>query len=244
MKLKLVTLAALGVGVVLASACSSDEEGDGAQTSGTGGKGGSGGSLSGGRGGTTSLTGGTGGTGGGSAGCTSLALPCDGPEDCPTGNMCCGHFGMSAGGYVEFQCLPSCTNATFDGGGQDLWLELCHAGQACEDPTFTCSTSPTYLPPWLSRCYDSGGDAGTSGSTAASEINCGNSVCTSEQQCCLVTPGESFCTAKGAACGCTPSTPDAGGDAGTDASATAGAGGVSGASGASGAAGRRGGGRP
>lgn len=240
MKLKLVTLAALGVGVVLASACSSDEEGDGAQTSGTGGKGGSGGSLSGGRGGTTSGgVGGTGGTGG-SSGCTSLALPCDGPEDCPTGNMCCGHF--SGNNYVEFQCLPSCANAATDGGMNELWVELCHAGQACVDPTSTCSPS-AYLP--ISVCYDTGVDAGVSGSVAAGEINCGTSVCTSEQKCCLVTPGESFCTAQSAPCGCTPSTPDAGDDSGSAAAGgVAGTAGTAGAAGAAGAAGRRGGGRP
>jgi hypothetical protein len=238
MKLKLVTLAALGVGVVLASACSSDEEGSGAP-SGTGGKGGSGGSLTGGRGGTTSGgTGGTGGTGG-SGGCTSLPLPCDGPEDCPTGNLCCGHFTTS--NYVEFQCLPSCANAATDSGSQELWIELCHVGQACEDPTYTCSAS-AYLP--ISVCYDTGIDAGVSGSVAAGEVNCGTSVCTSEQKCCVVTPGDSFCTAKSAPCGCTPSTPDAGDDSGTSAGGAAGVSGATGAGGAAGAAGRRGGGRP
>src|ERR1700737_2390136 len=45
--------------------------------------------------------------------CTPLAVPCDGPEDCPTGQICCGTVGMGAAGiaYTNIACQPSCAPA-------------------------------------------------------------------------------------------------------------------------------------
>ncbi|HEX7671299.1 MAG TPA: hypothetical protein VF395_17010, partial [Polyangiaceae bacterium] len=107
--------------------------------------------------------------------------------------------------------------------GQALWFDLCHPGDACEDPTATCLTS-TYLPASLSRCYNTGNPPDTKLGKGKGEINCGGEVCGAGEKCCMrgvtLTP---YCAPSGAACECTkpvPSTdagktaPDAGGGTG------------------------------
>lgn len=193
---------------------SGNQSGTGGSSSGTGGSNtGTGGSN----------TGGAGPGSGGAATCsTAIGTTCDGPEDCPTGQRCCGKFVQP--GYVQIGCFDSCAAQQGDAGftmGGALWFELCHPNDTCEDTTATCGTSQ-YLPSSLSRCLPASlmGMAmnGTPDSTLGHDknaVNCGKSVCTASEQCCIRQPLEPYCAARSATCDC--KAPDAGappGDAG------------------------------
>jgi hypothetical protein len=149
----------------------------------------------------------------------AVATECDGPEDCASGQHCCGEYNMS--GYDKFKCMASCA-ATDAGAGAGLGMgpilfELCHPGDTCEDSTAMCLTSP-YLPASLSRCLPSmlmgqtsGNPPDTSLGKGAHQLNCGKSVCGSDEECCVRQPLEPYCAPKGTACACThEAAPDAG----------------------------------
>jgi len=95
-----------------------------------------------------------------------------------------------------------------------FWLDLCHAGDACEDPAAQCLSS-TYLPSTLSRCFNTGSPASATLSKVAGEVHCGDAVCGSGQKCCLRQPLEPYCAPAGATCECEPPAPPA--EGGTDA---------------------------
>ena len=144
--------------------------------------------------------------------CTSIVeLPCDGPEDCDDGKVCCGR--VQRGRYDLFGCFPAC-DALID-GQSGVWVEICHPGASCTDPRFTCERS-ALLPPSFARCHvvessaepDAGrssGDASLEGSSPeaspildASEnaesaaegtpgVACGLMTCTAGQKCCTRT---------------------------------------------------------
>ena len=42
----------------------------------------------------------------GKQGCTVMEARCDGPEDCPTGQVCCGT--LAGNSYHQFVCAASC----------------------------------------------------------------------------------------------------------------------------------------
>jgi hypothetical protein len=143
--------------------------------------------------------------------CTSLLeVPCDGPEDCPSGQRCCGTYGGA--GYSRIECLASCA-ATGDGGPGGTVLEICHPGATCEDSTYTCQTSDIgALPDFLFRCYSQGVDPTTTPpSTAADEVNCGASTCGAGEKCCLREPSDPYCAPMGQDCTCAVPMPDGGG---------------------------------
>ena len=163
--------------------------------------------------------------------CAPLALPCDGPEDCPAGNHCCGTLGMDATGgiaYSSVACLPSCgagdAGGAADaggmgglgglGGGLGLMLELCHAGDTCEDSTTQCSSS-MYLPAFIYRCYTMG-TAVPATATGGAGVHCGAATCGAGEECCLRAPGDPYCAPAGEACSCAG---PAGADGGSDADA-------------------------
>ena len=80
---------------------------------------------------------------GGPNACTTL-IPsvCDGPEDCPGGQLCCGN--LDNYGYFEIVCADACDPQTA--------REVCHpGGQPCADPQQACGQSQ-YLPANLNRC--------------------------------------------------------------------------------------------
>jgi hypothetical protein len=81
--------------------------------------------------------------------CTSVVeLPCDGPEDCETGRVCCGR--AHRGRYDAFGCFPSCEIIDDHGG---FWLEICHPRHACLNPKFSC-VPDEQLPSFLARCRE------------------------------------------------------------------------------------------
>jgi hypothetical protein len=134
----------------------------------------------------------------------------EGPEDCPSGQHCCGEY--NGGGYDKFNCMPSCApsdaGAAAGFGMGAILFELCHPGDTCQDSTAMCLTSP-YLPGSLSRCLPSmlmgqtsGNPPDTSLGKGAHEVNCGNAVCGADEECCVRQPLEPYCAPKGTACAC------------------------------------------
>jgi hypothetical protein len=136
--------------------------------------------------------------------CTSLnALPCDGAEDCPKGQLCCGRR-ESQSTYTGFGCFPSCLTAP-DPGPTAVWLQICHAGEVCEDKTagVACTTSQL-LPSTLARCASAGGSAPPSATPTPGEIRCGTTglVCSPGESCCVRPPHDPYCAPAGTACAC------------------------------------------
>ena len=156
-------------------------------------------------------------------------IPCDGPEDCPTGKHCCTDLG--GGGPTKTACYDSCVALLADASTTPgTWRELCHAGDTCEDSTFQCRTSQ-FLPSWLTRCNVSGmGNlAPTNLDTSANRVNCGAGICAAGQKCCAVQPASgqpiAYCADKSADCKCHPpdgGTPEPRRDAGTKSPSDAG----------------------
>lgn len=130
--------------------------------------------------------------------CTSIIdVRCDGSEDCPRGQMCCGHW---AGDYRDFTCQDDCAALEAQG---DIWSEICHPGQTCADPTYTCQANTNYLPDFLYRCRDSGTAPGDAGSTRRHEVNCGGAVCGDGEKCCVPAPtGDPYCAPVADDCRC------------------------------------------
>jgi hypothetical protein len=154
--------------------------------------------------------------------CTELVpVVCDGPEDCPSNNQCCGLY--SGGSYTQFACMPSCADAGApgDAGGFALWFEMCHAGQMCK--TGMCLTS-MYLPGFLYRCYTSGNPP-DAGSTGGPGVNCGSTTCAAGEECCLRQPHDPYCAPAGTQCACAGvQTVDGGAEGGSEAGGAADAG--------------------
>jgi hypothetical protein len=169
--------------------------------------------------------GGMGGMGGATTCAMAVPTVCDGAEDCPAGQRCCGEY--SGGGYDKFGCFDSCaaTGAAGAAGAAGapgmgamgpILFEMCHAGDTCEDMTAMCLTSP-YLPSSLPRCLPMmlmgstmGGPPDMSLGKGAGKINCGEAVCGAGEECCVRQPLAPYCAPKGSACSCTFTTPEAG----------------------------------
>jgi hypothetical protein len=145
--------------------------------------------------------------------CVALTpLPCDGPEDCENGQVCCGK--LVEGSFTEFACHDDCEEA--DPMRASLWLELCHPGQQCKTFGLECLTSQA-LPEFLFRCYTEGSEPASAGSTAEGEINCGPELCKGGETCCLRALQPPYCAPERESCRCNPVSVDGGSDAGTDA---------------------------
>src|SRR5260221_3398881 len=93
--------------------------------------------------------------------CRSIvAIPCDGPEDCAPGNVCCARWNF--GLYDRFGCFASCSAASITDRG--IWRAVCHSTADCPEAADTCRGA-SGLPAMLRRCYpgsatgDAGGDA-------------------------------------------------------------------------------------
>jgi len=66
--------------------------------------------------------------------CTVMETHCDGPEDCETGQVCCGTLAQNGGGYDDFVCAAQC-QAT---GQQRV---ACHEGETMCPSGLTCANS-------------------------------------------------------------------------------------------------------
>jgi len=141
--------------------------------------------------------------------CTELlGVPCDGAEDCPTGQQCCGKF--DGDHFSTFGCYPSCTALEPDASPYGGWRQLCHAGDVCENSSYTCRTSD-YLPTFLTRCQAVGLDAPPPMNTEAGKVSCGTTACGTGEKCCLRPPHDPYCAPASADCECRPAGVDSGG---------------------------------
>ena len=71
---------------------------------------------------------------GGLMGCTVMQTHCDGPEDCESGQVCCGTLAQNGAGYDDFECAAQC-QAT---GQQRV---ACHEGETMCPNGLTCANS-------------------------------------------------------------------------------------------------------
>ena len=134
------------------------------------------------------------------------AVTCDGAEDCPSGEICCGRY--DGANFVEFGCFSSCGDMPATGSNDAAWRQICHAADTCENPMDTCTTSQA-LPPTLTRCISGfGSPADPATDSSAGRINCGSTLCEVGEQCCLREPGGAYCAPSGTRCRC--QTPDSG----------------------------------
>jgi hypothetical protein len=66
--------------------------------------------------------------------CTTMETHCDGPEDCESGQVCCGTLGQNSSGYDDFVCAAQC-QAT---GQQRV---ACHEGETTCPNGLICANS-------------------------------------------------------------------------------------------------------
>jgi hypothetical protein len=68
------------------------------------------------------------------AGCTVMEAFCDGPEDCPDGQVCCGTLAQNGAGYESFACTAQCSS-------QQTQREACHAEETQCPGGYVCANS-------------------------------------------------------------------------------------------------------
>jgi hypothetical protein len=79
--------------------------------------------------------------------CQTVDIHCDGPEDCPSGEICCADTGFLGGGYDVVECRQNCQQPPITGGPQ--W-EVCHpGGQPCANGN-ACKADPGILDGYFS----------------------------------------------------------------------------------------------
>lgn len=79
-------------------------------------------------------------------GCNTLQIRCDGPEDCPSGQVCCAETGVIGPGYDTVQCRSECITG-FVGSKR----EVCHPGGTPCKSGNPCQPDPQ-LPPGYASC--------------------------------------------------------------------------------------------
>ena len=109
-----------------------------------------------------------------------LEFPCDGPEDCGNGEVCC--FETENADSVSCRAPNNCGNAR-------EW-EVCHSGEGCAVGGRQCmplqrvggNYEPDEAPPGLSLCTDD---------VLPESIECGSQTCAAPNLCCWDQDGES-----------------------------------------------------
>ena len=76
--------------------------------------------------------------------CNAFQAACDGPEDCPASQSCCGLLDATATFYTRLACQTSCLFANNQ-------RQICHGNTDCRESGHICTTS-TALPTNLMRC--------------------------------------------------------------------------------------------
>jgi hypothetical protein len=151
-----------------------------------------------------------------------VAVPCDGPEDCETGSICCArsNFGL----YDLYGCFRSCAAA--EAADRGVWLAVCHSLDDCRDENSRCEAEEG-LASGLSICLPNGSapappagrrdggptDASLSEAAVPREdaslpmtdedgVVCGVARCPKGRTCCVREPGSSYCAANADGCSC------------------------------------------
>ncbi len=79
--------------------------------------------------------------------CDKLSIACDGPEDCPSGKICCAEKGLVSGSWDVVECRSSCVSEQVGATRR----EVCHpGGKPCLSGT-SCAPDPA-LPPGYATC--------------------------------------------------------------------------------------------
>lgn len=135
-----------------------------------------------------------------------VGASCDGDEDCPGEQLCCGDYNQDLGAYTRIGCADSCSP-------QASQYKLCHPGESCPTPGRVCRRSSILPYDFMMICagaanvpteYTGGDDVG--------RIRCGDTDCGSGEQCCLRSefnlearisvPRSAYCTPLDAECEC------------------------------------------
>ncbi|MDH5674882.1 MAG: hypothetical protein OEZ06_22320 [Myxococcales bacterium] len=126
------------------------------------------------------------------AGACSLLVGarCDGDEDCPGAQVCCGTFNQASFTYDSIECADRCDTANR--------YRLCHPGESCLVEGRLCTRSRVLPYEFISLCTMpvTGVVEGT-GVAEAGRIACGDSSCeAAREHCCLrgVSGGGPFST--------------------------------------------------
>jgi hypothetical protein len=114
---------------------------------------------------------------------------CDGNEDCPSGQTCCGLLNPNGGAYDKVTCQDKCEG--------DTVRPICHDGDVCPNPnpgpdgSAPLCIRSTILPAYLAICGVPGTftPKGFVGKPAAAhQINCGPDLsCGPGTKCCVLT---------------------------------------------------------
>ena len=140
-----------------------------------------------------------------------VEVPCDGPEDCSDGLVCCGR--LQPDGYDRFGCFSSCRPGT--DGKRGTWLEICHPERGCTNPLEVCG-QVVGLPDFLARCHPSAEPAPLTGEEIG-RVRCGEATCETGQKCCLRDPQPPYCAPLEVPCACIEAAPTGSVDASVDA---------------------------
>ncbi len=78
--------------------------------------------------------------------CSTTVVDCDGPEDCPSGQLCCGNMGLTDSVFTRLSCAKNCSS-----GITNTETEICHPdGPPCTNGN-TCSPDAA-LPTGYTDC--------------------------------------------------------------------------------------------
>lgn len=80
----------------------------------------------------------------GSCSDTSVEAACDGPDDCPGAQICCGRFVENPGYYTEVACVPTCESVP-----GTLGVTMCESAADCTGADCVASG---WLPDGFSYC--------------------------------------------------------------------------------------------
>jgi hypothetical protein len=141
--------------------------------------------------------------------CTlKVGATCDGPEDCPVPQSCCGVFDAAQFTYVSIGCALNCDALNE--------FELCHPDQGCSLRGKVCRRSVIVPYDFINVCVDNVPALVPTESTSEShkdQVMCGADLCDAKtEQCCLRSEFdfaqrmsialEPYCAPVGSACTC------------------------------------------
>jgi hypothetical protein len=133
--------------------------------------------------------------------CKVGSFECDGNEDCGSDGMCCAHY--ESGRYDGSRCQSSCEalNKSDAGPAGESWAELCHPGDSCSEPGYSCLASE-YLPSFLYRCRNIGAMPVGPAPGAPEQVSCGDASCGKGEKCCTRDPKAPYCAPVDQDCAC------------------------------------------
>jgi hypothetical protein len=106
-----------------------------------------------------------------------VGAECDGTEDCPKGEVCCGKLADLVPWYETISCQKSCPLPQS--------YEICHAGTKCRDGS-QCRRSVIIPHEFIGICSIAGRDEKPTGDALKGEVACGPTTCqVGTQKCCL-----------------------------------------------------------